>query len=82
MPWTNSPEIQSLRLQYNAALTAHSASKRTLLEAMINGATPLPELIAAEAKAKALLEDVRAKLLAAMTKAINSGAEPEPPKQT
>ena len=81
MPWTNNAVIQSLRLQYNAALSAHSAAKRTLLDAMIDGATPLPELIAAEVKAKAVLEDVRAKLLAEMTKAINSGAEPEPPKQ-
>jgi len=82
MPWTNSPEIQSLRLQYNAALTAHSAAKRALLDAMIHGATPLPELIEAEAKAKAALEVLRAKLLAEMTKAITAGSENEPPPQS
>ena len=37
MPWANNAAIQSLRLQYNAALTAHSAAKRTLMEAMIDG---------------------------------------------
>jgi hypothetical protein len=45
-------------------------------------ATPLPGLIAAEAEAKAVLEDVRVKPLAEITKAINRGAEPELPKQT
>ena len=82
MPWANNATIQSLRMHYNAALTAHSDAKRNLLEAMIDGTSPLPELIATEAKAKASLEDIRAKLLAEMTKAITGGAEPEPPKQT
>ena len=50
MPWANNASIQSLRLQFRAALTAHSESKRTLIEAMIDGTPPLPELIAAEAR--------------------------------
>jgi hypothetical protein len=82
MPWANNAVIQALRWQFNAALTAHSEAKRTLLEAMIDGSPPLPGLIAAEAKAKASLEDVRAKLLAEVTKAITGGADVEPPPQS
>jgi hypothetical protein len=82
VPWANNASIQSLRWQFNAALTAHSAAKRTLLAAMIDGTSPLPGLIAAEAKAKSVLEDVRAKLLAEMTKAITGGSESDPPPQS
>jgi hypothetical protein len=80
MPWANNAAIQSLRWQFNAALAAHSQAKRTLMEAMIDGSPPLPGLIAAEAKAKASLAAIRAKLLAEKTKAIMGGSEPEPPK--
>jgi hypothetical protein len=82
MPRANNASIESLRWQFNAALKTHSGSKRALIEAMIDGSPPLPGLIAAEAKAKASLEDVRANLLAEMTKAITGGSENDPPPQS
>ena len=82
MPWTNNPSIQSLRLQYNAAIAAHSAAKRALIEAMMNAQTLLPELVAAEAKAASLLTEIRAKLLAEVTEAITGGIETKAPDRT
>lgn len=82
MPWANNALIQSLRLQYNAALAAHSSSKRALIEARMGGTTPASELVATETAAKALLEDIRAKLLAQMTKAIAGDAHGQPPPPT
>jgi hypothetical protein len=82
MPWANNAVIQSLRMQYNAALTAHKASRLALMDASIGGATPSAEMVDAEVKSSALLEKVRAKLLAEMTKAIvgHSDGQPPPPK--
>ena len=37
MPWANNPKFSSLRMQYNAALAAHSAAKRALIEATVSG---------------------------------------------
>jgi hypothetical protein len=82
MPWANNSLIQSLRLQYNAAMTAHKASRQALIGATIEGATPSAELVDAEARARTQLEDIRAKLLAAMTSAIMGSSEIEPPPQT
>jgi hypothetical protein len=45
----------------------------------MQGATPSPDLFEAETKARIQLEDVRAKLLAAMTKVITGGVDFEPP---
>jgi hypothetical protein len=78
MPWTNNSSIDALRLQYNAALTAHNAHRRSLIEARTSGATPSAELIDADRAASALLQDVRAKLLSEMTKAIMGNSETEP----
>ena len=82
MPWADNPLIESLRLQYNAALAAHRTAKRALIQARLAGAPPNHELVAAEKKSSALLEEVRAKLLAEMTKAITSGSETELPPQS
>ena len=75
MPWTNNPSIDSLRQQYKAALTAHEACRRALIEAKASGATPSAQLVDAERAASALLQDVRAKLLTEMTKAIMGTSE-------
>ena len=81
MPWTNNSSIQSLRLQYNAALTAHKVSRQMLIDAKADGATPSVELVDGEARAKAALENVRAKLLDAITNAIMGRSESDPPAQ-
>jgi hypothetical protein len=82
MPWANNPLIQSLRMQYNAALTAHKSSERALLDARMMGTTPSIAMVEAEAKTRASLEEVRGKLLAAMTIAITGNSEADPPAQT
>ena len=82
MPWADNPLIESLRLQYNAALAAHHTAKRALIQARLAGAIPMAELLAVEKKSSALLEEIRKKLLAEMTKAITSGSEIEPPPQS
>jgi len=74
----NDPTTQSLRLKYNAALSAHAACSRTLTEATMRGEIPSPTLVDAEARARVAMEDARAKLFAAMT--IAGGAEFGPPK--
>ena len=79
MPWTNNASIQSLRLQYNAALTAHKASRQAVVDAKMDGATPAASLIETERKANALLAEIRAKLLAEMTTAITGGTDVQPP---
>ena len=79
MPWANNPKISSLRMQYNAALAAHSAAKRALIEATVSGIKPSAELVDTATRASAALEDVRAKLLAEMTKAITGGEDVQPP---
>ena len=79
MPWTDNQTIQSLRLRYNLVLAAHRECHRALLNARAQGCSPSPELVEADAKARVELEDVRAKLLAAMTLVITGGTELEPP---
>jgi hypothetical protein len=79
MPWANNAVIQSLRMQYNAALTAHKASRLALMDARIGGVTPSAEVVDAEVKSSVLLEEIRAKLLAEMTKAIVGDPEGQPP---
>jgi hypothetical protein len=79
LPWTNNATIESLRLRYNVALTAYHASKRALIAAASGGGTPSPELVETEKACRATMDDVRAKLLAAMTVAITGGVEPKPP---
>ena len=78
MPWNDDRSIQSLRLTYNAAVTAHRACARALTEATLRGDVPAAPLVEAEQKAKARLEEARTKLHQAMSKAI-SGGDAEPP---
>jgi hypothetical protein len=82
MPWADNPQIDSLRLQYNSALAAHRTAKRALIQARLAGATPMADLVAVEKESSAMLEEVRAKLLAEMTKAITGGSEMEPPPES
>jgi hypothetical protein len=48
----------------------------------MDGGTPSAEMVDAEAKARERLEEVRAKLLAAMTTAITGSSENDLPTQT
>jgi hypothetical protein len=73
MPWNDDRSIQSLRLTYNAAVTAHRACARALAEATLRGDVPSAPLLEAEQKAKARLEEARAKLHQAMSNAIGGG---------
>jgi hypothetical protein len=79
MPWTNNPEIDSLRMTYNAAHSAHQGCARALIEARMQGAAPSHDLVEAESKARRRLADVRSALLAAMTKVIAGDGHLESP---
>jgi hypothetical protein len=78
MPWNDDRSIQSLRLTYNAAVTAHRSCARAVNEATLRGDVPAAALVEAERKARARLEEARAKLHQAMSKAI-SGGDAGPP---
>ena len=71
MPWRDNSGIRSLRLAYNAALSAHSSRLRVLTEVMLRGDRASPLLIGAEAAAKARVIEARQKLHAAMAAAMN-----------
>ena len=77
MPWNDDPSIRALRLSYNAALSAHTDRSRALSEATLRGELPSASLVQAEAVARTRLNDARAKLHAAMARAM--GCCPEPP---
>jgi hypothetical protein len=70
VPWTDDPAIQSLRLTYNAAVSAHADCSRALTEATLRGDLPSQAEIDAEAKARARMNNARAQLHVAMTRAI------------
>ena len=74
MPWNKDAAIQSLRLTYNATVSAHAACSRALTEATLRGDVPTPALVEAERKAKLRLDEARVKLHRAMASAI-SGAD-------
>ena len=74
MPWNKDAAIQSLRLTYNAAVSAYLTRSRAVMEATLRGDVPTPPLVEAEQKAKLRLEEVRAKLHGAMVSAV-SGAD-------
>jgi len=58
--------LRELRHRYNAAFAAYQNCAKALNEAAMSGTSPLPELLANEAKALHGLTDARAKLLAAL----------------
>jgi hypothetical protein len=77
MPWANNRTIDSLRMLYNAALSAHRDRHRVLIEARIQG-VPIPlAAVEDEMRARQQLEEARAKLLAAITKAVNGDDPPQ-----
>lgn len=76
MPWANNSTIDSLRMQYNAALSAHRDRHRAVIEARMQGSLS-PALVENETRARQHLEEIRANLLAAMTRAI-IGDDPPP----
>jgi tellurite resistance protein len=73
MPWNSNPAMQALRLTYNAAVAAHASCSRALTEATLRGGQASPELIEAEAKAKARLAEAREMLHTAMAVAMAQG---------
>jgi hypothetical protein len=78
MPWTNDPEIQALRLRYNAAVSAHAACARALTEAAMRGDLPTQAAVEAEAKARERMNDARAQLHVAMARALPPGDDQAP----
>jgi hypothetical protein len=79
MPWNDDSATQSLRLTYNAAVSAHAECSRALAEAASSGSLPSQAATEAEAKAKARLNDARAQLYVAMTRAIEGAGPKAPP---
>ncbi len=65
MPPDTRAALQTLRMRYNVALTAHQNCLRALTEANMSGA-PTSELAANEAKARQALVETRAALLVAI----------------
>jgi hypothetical protein len=78
MPWNQDPEIQALRLKYNAAVSAHAACARTLTEASMRGDVPTRAAIEAEAKARAVMNQARAQLHEAMARGLGGGDKETP----
>ena len=78
MPWNDDPYMQSLRLAYNAAVSAHSNCARALTESALRGDVATKDAVEAEAKARARLNEARRELHAAMARAI-TGQEPQKP---
>jgi hypothetical protein len=70
MPRTDDPAMQSLRLTYNAAVSAHADCSRVLTDAALRGELPSQAEIDAGAKARDTMNDARAHLHLAMTRAI------------
>ena len=66
MPWSRDPNVQALRLKYNAAFAAHQICARGLTEARMGGTTPPTAAVASEAQARFGLVSARAALFAAM----------------
>jgi len=78
MPWNSDPTMQALRLTYNAAVAAHAACARALSEAVLRGDQPTPDLVKAEARAKARLSEARERLHTAMAAAMGAGGTATP----
>ena len=78
MPWNDDPSMQALRLAYNAAVSAHANCARALTESALRGDIATQDAVAAEAKARAALNQARSDLHAAMARAI-TGQVPEKP---
>jgi hypothetical protein len=66
MPWSHDPNVQALRLKYNAAFAAHQASARGLSQAGVGGTVPSSAAVDSEARARVGLVSARAALFAAM----------------
>jgi len=79
MPWANNPEIDTLRLKLKAAADAHQSCAAAIRDAGFAGVPASPAMINAEVDARSLVEEARAKLLAAITRAINGVDPADPP---
>ena len=79
MPCADDSTIQSLSVNYTAALAGYRACARALMDARIEGIPPPSHLVNAEEIARLELQAARAKLLAATTKVIAGGVDFEPP---
>jgi hypothetical protein len=66
MPWNDDPAVQALRMTYNAAVSAHSGCAKALTDAALRGEAPSLQMVEAEAKARARLDEARDRLHAAM----------------
>lgn len=70
MPWNDASNMQSLRMTYNAAVSAHASCTRALTQVALSGQQPPPDMVAAEARAKTRLVEAREKLHTAMALAM------------
>ena len=70
MTSNDAPTINALRVAYNAAAAAHASCTRTLTRVALSGEQPQPDIVAAEAEAKARLVEAREKLHTAMALAM------------
>ena len=76
MSWNDDAAMQSLRRAYNAAVAAHADCSRALTEASFRGDLPSQDAVDAEAKARATMNDARARLHVAMARAL-TGDDPK-----
>jgi len=76
MPWNDDQAVQALRMTYNAAVSAHAGCSRALTDAALRGERPSPEMVEAEAKARARLDEARDRLHAAMARAAAGNKAP------
>ena len=60
--WNSDPAMHALRFTYYVTVAAHAAYSRALTEATMGGKEVSPEVVGAEAKAKARMAEARAKL--------------------
>jgi hypothetical protein len=75
MPWSHDEAIRTLRLSYNAAVSAHADCMRKLTEAAIRGEAPSAAQVQAEASARAYLDSAREKLHTAMAATLTPSNE-------
>jgi hypothetical protein len=81
MPWSHDPKVQALRLKYNAALAAHQACARALMEAALAGISPSGSAVEKEVEARAELDRAREALYAAMASIVAPVPAGAPPPE-
>ena len=76
MTWSDNPQIRALRMQHKAATDVHAFAATALTAATVDGMIPRPELVEAELKARRVMDEAYAKLLAAMDDVVSAPRSP------